>query len=148
MREWKTLTPTEKETARAGRGHFACKEKMDTCLRDTLALLTGNAAATEMAWSITWGDYLVNSPEEIADYCKNEAARETGEDAEGICPVCGAELEYTGDTIPTCGGGMHPWKCPACGATGEEGFNEVFDGHHYNVQDKDGNPVEGGAESV
>lgn len=71
--------------------------------------------------------------------------QESGTDAEGVCPVCGAALEYTGDDIKTCGGGMHPWKCPACGATGEEGYNEVFDGQHYNVQGKDGNPVKGGA---
>lgn len=64
--------------------------------------------------------------------------RENSEATEGVCPVCGGSLEYTGETIQTCGGGMHPWKCQGCGATGEEGYNEVFDGQHYNVQDKDG----------
>lgn len=66
--------------------------------------------------------------------------QEGGTDSEGVCPVCGGELEYNGDDIKTCGGGMHPWTCQKCGATGEEGYNEVFDGQHYNVRDKDGNP--------
>lgn len=83
----------------------------------------------------------MNTAEEIAAYCKTEAARELGESVEGVCPVCGASVEYTGEDIKTCGGGMHPWKCPACGATGEEGYDEVFDGQHYNVKDKDGNEI-------
>lgn len=64
-------------------------------------------------------------------------------DAECVCPVCGGKIEYSGETVQTCGGGMHPWKCPSCGATGAEGYHEVFDGHHYDVRDKNRMPVPG-----
>ena len=125
MTNWPNLTADERVAARAGRDSYTLKEKMNNCLYDALALLKGNDAAREIAWKLPWGNYLVN----------------TGESVEGICPVCGASVEYTGEDIKTCGGGMHPWKCPACGATGEEGYDEVFDGQHYNVKDKDGNEI-------
>lgn len=141
MTNWPNLTADERAAARAGRDSYTLKEKMNNCLYDALALLKGNDAAREIAWKLPWGNYLVNTAEEIAAYCKAEAAREMGESVEGICPVCGASVEYTGEDIKTCGGGMHPWKCPACGATGEEGYNEVFDGQQYNVKDKDGNEI-------
>lgn len=64
--------------------------------------------------------------------------KESATDAEGVCPVCGGKIEHTGELIPTCGGVSLPWKCQECGATGDGGHNLVFDGHHYNVQDKDG----------
>ena len=64
--------------------------------------------------------------------------QESATDAEGVCPVCGGKIEHTGELIQTCGGVSLPWKCQECGATGDEGHNLVFDGHHYNVQDKDG----------
>lgn len=68
-------------------------------------------------------------------------------DAEGICPICGGKIEYSGESILTCGGGMRPWKCSECEATGEEGFHEVFDGHHYNVRQSDGQAVPGREEA-
>lgn len=58
--------------------------------------------------------------------------------AEGICPCCGAEIQY-GQRNQMDNGGTIDWECPACGASGEEGFDETFDGMHYNVQDADGN---------
>lgn len=58
-------------------------------------------------------------------------------DMEGVCPLCGEAIEYEGDEQMD-GGGVHPWKCPSCGATGEEGYDEVFDGHHYNVRNASG----------
>lgn len=53
-------------------------------------------------------------------------------DREGICPVCGAHVEY-GCSEPMDSGGVHHWTCPKCGASGKEGYDEVFDGHHYGV---------------
>lgn len=52
---------------------------------------------------------------------------------EGICPVCGREFEYSGSGNAIDDGGVYFWTCPHCGATGEEGFSKVFDGHQYNV---------------
>lgn len=64
-------------------------------------------------------------------------------DEDGICPVCGAEIEYDGDEDDDGnGGGWWDWECPECGATGRAGFDKVFD-RHYNVVDKDGNPIPG-----
>ena len=57
---------------------------------------------------------------------------------EGICPICGGELEY-GDDEPLDNGGVYDWTCSSCGATGKEGYSKVFD-RHYDVRDGDGNP--------
>lgn len=62
-----------------------------------------------------------------------------GGDREGICPICGAPIEYV-CSEPMDSGGVHHWTCPKCGASGKEGYDEVFDGHHYNVVDGNGNP--------
>ena len=92
---------------------------------------------------------------EIVDVCQRLAGLETkalvdyihrgslkikdpGADEEGICPICGGELEY-GDDEPLDDGGVYEWTCPSCGATGKEGYNKVFD-QHYEVYDGDGNP--------
>ncbi len=67
---------------------------------------------------------------------------ESGGDKEGICPVCGGELEF-GDNKQMDDGGVYDWACPCCGATGQQGYDEVFDGHHYNVRDTDEKPIPG-----
>lgn len=58
---------------------------------------------------------------------------------EGICPLCGGAVRYTykGSMIEY---GVYRWKCPHCGAWGQEGNKTVFDGKHYHVHDKDGTP--------
>lgn len=58
--------------------------------------------------------------------------------SEGICPCCGAQIEY-GQVNHMDNGGTIAWECPNCEASGEEGYDEVFDGMHYNVQDAEGN---------
>lgn len=73
----------------------------------------------------------VNSGEE------NEKA-----DQKGICPVCGGELKYT-ENEQMDDGGVYHWICTSCEATGKEGYNEVFDGHHYEVRDADGAEIPG-----
>ena len=63
-------------------------------------------------------------------------------DQESICPVCGAELrEYEAHEILDCGG-VIPWKCSNCGATGEEGYTRIFSGH-YQVCFANGDSVPG-----
>lgn len=61
-------------------------------------------------------------------------------DEEGICPVCGATLEEYGAQETLDEGGVIPWECSQCGATGKEGYDRVFD-RHYNVCFANGNPV-------
>jgi len=99
--------------------------------------------------------YTMEKLHEVVTVCKELASLETAElihclrcsgmkmkvpgaDEEGICPICGGELEYGGDE-PLDDGGVYNWTCPHCGATGKEGYDKVFD-RHYDVQDGDGNP--------
>lgn len=75
MKNWTTLAPEEKKIARSGRNQFDIKRMMDDCLSNVLSLLAGNERAIELAWALPWGNYLVNTANEIADYCKTEAAQ-------------------------------------------------------------------------
>lgn len=75
MREWLTLSQEERKQARGGRGEFENKERMNACLGDVLALLTGCPEATGVAWKLTWGNYLINTPAEIVAYCKAAVER-------------------------------------------------------------------------
>lgn len=65
------------------------------------------------------------------------------EDMSGVCPVCGGKLEYYGTERFEGGRGVRWWMCQVCESTGKEGFDEVFDGHHYEVRDASGNTVHG-----
>lgn len=49
---------------------------------------------------------------------------------EGICPVCGASIEYSGDSDQIGEYGSRHWECLKCGASGNEGYKEVFVEHH------------------
>lgn len=60
-----------------------------------------------------------------------------GEQAGGICPICGGSIEY-GEDIPMYDRGVQEWTCLDCGASGREGYSKVFD-RHYNVMDREGN---------
>lgn len=73
MRDWRKMTAEERKEARAGRDFHICKELMDAKMRDTMAILVGKPFAIARAWKIAWGCYLVNTPEEIAAYCIEQA---------------------------------------------------------------------------
>lgn len=60
--------------------------------------------------------------------------------SDGICPLCGGEIEYTGSYDYDDDGATLPFECPHCGANGRAGYNFVFDGY-YCVHDKDGKAV-------
>ena len=59
---------------------------------------------------------------------------------EGICPLCGGELEYIGPREFDDSGSTVPWHCAKCGACGNEGYTDVF-ASHYRVQDADGSDM-------
>lgn len=63
-------------------------------------------------------------------------------DRDGTCPVCGGKIEFT-DNIQMDNGGVYLWECSSCGASGKQGYDEVFDGHHYDVRDAEGNSIPG-----
>lgn len=60
---------------------------------------------------------------------------------DGICPLCGKEIEYMGAYEHDDDGATLAWQCPSCGASGKAGYTFVFD-QHYCIQDGNGNPVE------
>ena len=70
--------------------------------------------------------------------CGSMEMKNQDADEEGVCPICGGELEY-GNDKPLDDGGVYEWTCPDCGAIGKEGYSKVFD-RHYDVHDGDGNP--------
>lgn len=76
----------------------------------------------------------------LADYIHRSSTgiEDPNADKEGICPICGGELEYGCDE-PVDEGGYYDWTCPSCGATGKEGYIKVFY-QHYDVYDGDGSP--------
>ncbi len=59
---------------------------------------------------------------------------------DGICPLCGKEIEYVSSYDHYDDGATLDWECPSCGATGKARFNLVFD-QHYCIKDRDGNDV-------
>lgn len=77
----------------------------------------------------------------------NEAPTE-----EVVCPVCGGELHYTGETSEQKYGICQQWKCAQCGSIGwakfEEETNHYFAGEHEDVQLADGSEWDGNAIST
>lgn len=58
-----------------------------------------------------------------------------------VCPICGSmNLDY-GCSEDDDHGRTFPWTCEDCGATGKEGYTEIFD-YHYDVETEDGEAVE------
>lgn len=49
---------------------------------------------------------------------------------DGICPCCGAKIDYEGDQDIVDDSDMRvSWECPNCGATGHANYHGVFVGH-------------------
>lgn len=58
---------------------------------------------------------------------------------DGICPCCGAKIEYQGDQeITDDSDTCVSWKCPECGAHGESYYIGAFDGHGAIEEGKEG----------
>lgn len=94
-------------------------------------------------------DYLLGLSDDKGEYDSPNPSDTSGKRQirttclEGVCPVCGSStLSYGTRDICSDNGGTQDWECCTCGATGEEGFDIVFDGNHYNVHDADGKEVE------
>lgn len=60
---------------------------------------------------------------------------------DGICPLCGKEIDYVGAYEHDDDGATLDWQCPSCGASGKAGYTFVFD-KHYCIRDGSGNMVE------
>lgn len=63
-------------------------------------------------------------------------------DKETICPICGKTIEYTNDYVINTDNtsGYFSWKCPSCGASGNEKYIHRFN-KHCDVIDKDNNLI-------
>lgn len=74
VREWINLTKAQREAERDKvPGSYERKARMDKCLAATLELLKDDQFAQAKAWKITWGNYLINTTEEIAAHCRATA---------------------------------------------------------------------------
>ena len=69
---------------------------------------------------------------EIVLVAEDMSGTEITAEREGICPLCGAGIEYKGENVIDDEGGTFPWTCPGCGASSKEGYSRRFSGH-WNV---------------
>lgn len=60
-------------------------------------------------------------------------------DADGVCPVCGGNLEFGCSELVDCGN-VYSWECPDCGCTGHQWEQSMFP-CHCDVTTKDGKVV-------
>lgn len=71
MRDWRSLTQNERQVERDKiPGEYDRKQRMDANLAATLELLKDDQFAQAKAWKVSYGSYLINTPEEIAAYCR------------------------------------------------------------------------------
>lgn len=74
MRDWTTLTPAERQEERDKvPGEYARKQRMDSNLAATMDLLKDDPAARAKVGKVSYGSYLINTPEEIAEHCRAAA---------------------------------------------------------------------------
>lgn len=76
MRDWRDLTQEEREAERDKVPCSSSRESlMRACFSATLQLLKDDQFAEARARKISWGSYLINTPEVIASYCREAAHR-------------------------------------------------------------------------
>lgn len=74
MREWTTLTPAERREERDRFPNESTRSiEMNACAAAVAELLRREPAAQAIARKVTWGNYLINTPEEIAAHCRAAA---------------------------------------------------------------------------
>lgn len=69
MKDFRNLSINERRESRKGMTIFEANEKARNCQKSVLELLKNNSRATYISWKIAWGSYLINTPEQIAEYC-------------------------------------------------------------------------------
>lgn len=72
MIEWLSLSKEEKERSRDGTTYYDRRKIMDDRFQTVMELLDGDPVATTIARKMTWGNYFINTAEEIADYCRRK----------------------------------------------------------------------------
>ena len=74
MRDWTTLTPTERQEERDKIPNPVKRRiRMENCAAAVLELLQNDPAARAKVGKVSWGSYLINTPEEIAEHCRAAA---------------------------------------------------------------------------
>lgn len=68
--------------------------------------------------------------EEIVLTADDMLDRSISAEHEGFCPVCNSgRLSYAGSFVPDQNGVRRAWRCPSCGATGQEHHGLAFSCH-------------------
>lgn len=71
MRDWRGLTQAERIEAEAKFSSSSQRnEWMEANFAATMELLKANPEAQAAARKVSWGSYLINTPEDIATYCR------------------------------------------------------------------------------
>ena len=115
----------------------ACDFLREQMVKETGAFSKGVNKGLQIAYSALCNEQILPSLTATAPVPPEQNPKHK----EGICPVCGGQFRY-GEFELSDNGGCYEWDCPHCGASGEEGYDLVFDGNHYNVEDAEGNEVD------
>ena len=74
MRDWRSLTPAERQKERDKFPNESSRSiEMNACAAAVAELLRREPAAQAIARKVTLGNYLINTPEEIAEHCRAAA---------------------------------------------------------------------------
>ena len=101
-------------------------------LRESSAESLEDAISGELGWVHDSGIFL-------KDWCFVPEHEHPNGDRDGICPVCGAPIEYENREIED-DGCVCSWNCEKCGCSGSLSEAIVFD-QHFDIFDADGKRV-------